>query len=397
MGWRLEVDGTSLDGRDVAAWAGRMWDGEADAQWRLLGERYIAEHPRSGRSSEAQRLALLRRLAAGPATRAELLAVMRRAGWVGADDLENRMRELRSTDRRGAGRAGLSVSGDGVTWRFDEPFADLDPADRRALGFAKAMVGRLDGPLAHRATSALERLLPGVRSTTAAPHGGAGYPASPGDLEKFSEALEARTPIRIRYFSLNRGVLGTYTVVPVEYVTVGATVKAICFLVDAQGQVEREMQLALDRLTSVEPLTDWPVPSEAELQLERTRIVLHVTDELYRVMRDRNVFDIAGEIDAGQDPHDDSWRVTGSFPVVLAWDVMEQLCAWAGSAQVREPLWLVNAVVRRLTAGLRVMAEGDDFEVVKPEPDRDFRSHRDAVAIDAPLPARTGPRKLRPR
>src|SRR3712207_7984412 len=42
--------------------------------------------------------------------------------------------------------------------------------------------------------------------------------------------------------------------------------------------------------------------------------------------------------DSRQDPHDDSWTVRGSFPVALAWDVMEQLCAWAGSSQVHEPL-----------------------------------------------------------
>lgn len=397
MGWRIDVDGTSVDARDVAAWGGRAWTGSADGEWRVLAERYIAAHPRSGRPSEAQRLALLRRLASGPATRAELLEAMRRVGWVGGSDLENRLRELRSGDSRGAGRAGLDIVSDGEVWSLAQPFADLDDADRRALGFAKAMVGRLDGPLAIRSTMAMERLLPGVAATTASPHAGARYLAAPADLERFSDALDNRRPVRVRYFSLNRGAEGTYTVVPVEYVTVGATVKAICVLVDAYGKVERELQMALDRLTSVEVLPDWKRPRPRDLQLDRSTIVLDVTDELYRVMRDRNVFDIAGNLDAVQSDEDDSWRVTGSFPVVLAWDVMEQLCAWAGSAQVREPFWLVNAVVRRLTAGLRVMAEGAAFDVVKPEPTRPFASHGEAVAAEAPLPAPTAPRKLSPR
>jgi hypothetical protein len=223
------------------------------------------------------------------------------------------------------------------------------------------------------------------------------YPASPADLERFHEALNERRPIRIRYYSLNRDAEGTYTVVPVQYVTLGATVKAICVVVTSTGRVERELQFALDRLTAVEALPDWrPVPVSA-LALQHSRIVLHVTNELYRVMRDRNLFGIATDVDARQNDEDDSWRVTGSFPVALAWDVMEQLCAWAGNAQVWEPYWLVNAVVRRLNAGLRVMQEGAAFETVKPEPERAFGSHGEAVAAEHALPPPSAPRKILPQ
>ena len=395
MGHRLDTEGIALDGRDVAAWSGRAWTGAVDAEWVVAGERYIADHPRSGRTSDAQRLALLRRLAAGPARRVELLAAMRSAGYVGATDLENRLRELRAADSRAAGRAGLTISADGDQVALGESFPALDDPDRRALGFAKVMVGRLDGPIAQRASVALDRLLPDV--TTAAKAGAPSYPASPADLERFHAALETKRPVRIRYFSLNRGVEGTYTVVPVEYVTVGTTVKAMCVDTDSSGTAGAERQFALDRLTQVEDLPDWVAPRATSLRLERATIVLHVTDPLYRVMRDRNLFDIATDITATQDESDDSWRVTGSFPVALAWDVMEQLCAWAGSAQVWEPLWLVNAVVRRLTAGLRVMQEGADFEIVKPEPQRVFSSHGEAVSAAAALAAPTAPRKLAPR
>ena len=395
MGHRLETSGIALDGRDVGAWSGRPWTGEVDAEWVVAGERYIADHPRSGRTSDAQRLSLLRRLAAGPARRTELLAALRTAGYVGATDLENRLRELRASDSRAAGRAGLTIAADGDQVALGESFPALDDPDRRALGFAKVMVGRLDGPIAQRASVALDRLLPDVAH--AATGGVVPYPASPADLERFHAALEARRPVRIRYYSLNRGAEGTYSVVPVEYVTVGTTVKAMCVDTDSSGTAGVERQFALDRLTQVEDLPDWRAPRPSALRLKRAAIVLHVTDPLYRVMRDRNLFGIATDVAATQDEHDDSWRVTGSFPVALAWDVMEQLCAWAGSAQVWEPLWLVNAVVRRLTAGLRVMQEGADFEVVKPEPQRAFSSHGEAVSAEAGLPPPSGPRKLAPR
>ena len=394
MGHRLDVAGMALDARDVAAWAGIPWPGQPDAAWTVRGEQYIAEHPRSGRSSEAQRVALLRRLAAGPADKLELLATLRTVGYVGANDLENRLRELKAGDTRAGGRSGLAITAEADLVTMTEPFAALDDADQRALGFAKTMVDRLDGPMATRASAALERLLPGV--SIAATTSSVAYPASPADLERFHEALQGRRPVRLRYFSLNRGVEGTYTVVPVEYVPVGTTVKAICVDVSADGTTGRERQFALDRLNSVEHLPDWKRPRRTALRLHRETIVLHVTDGLYRVMRDRNLFGIADDVTAEQSDEDDSWRVTGSFPVALAWDVMEQLCGWAGSAQVREPLWLVNAVVRRLHAGVRVLAEGAAFEVVKPEPDRVFADLGEALAAPA-LPPATGPRKLAPR
>ena len=397
MAHELRVGGIRVDARDVAAWFGIAWTGTADSDWRVRGEQYVADHPRSARTGDAQRLALLRRLAAGPATRLELLAAMRgAAGYVGANDFENRLRDLRATDTRAEGRAGIDIEDDGERWWLCEPFPSLEQPDRRALGFAKSMVEQLDGPMALRASSALERMLPGVTGT-AEQHSVSKYPASPADLERFHEALAERRPIRIRYYSLNRDAEGTYNVVPVQYVTVGATVKAICVVVDEYATIERELQFALDRLTSVDPLPDWRRPSAKALRLERSPIVLQVTSELYRVMRDRNLFDIAADVTATQHAEDDSWRVTGSFPVALAWDVMEQLCAWAGNAQVLQPYWLVNAVIRRLNAGLRVMAEGAAFEVVKPEPQRPFSSLGEAVAAEHPLPAPTAPRKILPR
>src|SRR5687767_774921 len=103
MAHRLDVAGIVLDGRDVAAWAGRQWTGAAGSDWEVVGEQYIAAHPRAARPSDAQRLALLRRLATGPATKTELLATLRTTGYVGAADLENRLRELKAGDSRAGG------------------------------------------------------------------------------------------------------------------------------------------------------------------------------------------------------------------------------------------------------------------------------------------------------
>ena len=394
MGHALRLEHTTVDGRDVADWAGRAWTGAIDENWVELGERYVRAHPRApGGVAEAQRLAMVRRLAAGPAGRSELLSTMRSAGYVGAADFENRMRDLRAADSRAAGRSGLDVQSDGVTWWLPEPFALLGDADRRALGFARAMVGRLDGPLATRAMVAMDRMLPGVSS--AAGHAAAGYAAAPADFERFHVALEEHTPVRVRYFSLNSGRERTYNLVPLEYVAVGATVKAVCIEVTAAGQPVMERQFAMDRVRAVETLEGWPRPPADALQPRRSELVLEVTEELYQVMRDRNLFGagdaVAEELEAGV------WRVTGSFPVALAWDVMEQLCAWAGNAQVWRPYWLVNAVVRRLSAGLRVMQEGGAFELVKPEVERSFADHREAVASEHALPPPSGPRKLEPR
>ena len=394
---RVAVSGAVhvVDGRDVSAWSGRAWTGKPDTQWLVDAERYVTEHPRRGRTADAQRMAILRLLAAGPASRADLLAGMRTAGYVGADDLENRLRDLRAKDTRAAGRNGLALVSDGGRYWFSEPFALLDDPARRALGFARAMVDRLDGPMATRASTALERLLPGV--TAGGHHGSPKYQATPADFERFHAALEERRPVRVRYFSLNSGREAAYDLIPVEYVAVGATVKAICVPVTQKGRVDpRDLQFALDRLRSVAELPDWPSPPPEQLELKRSRIVLHVTDPLYQVMRDRNLFGIAADAEPVQSDEDDSWRVTGSFPEALAWDAMEQLCAWAGNAQVWEPLWLVNAVVRRLAAGQRVM-EGAAFELVKPEVGRLFASHGEALSQMRPLPEPTGPRRLPPR
>jgi hypothetical protein len=402
MGYRIVTtrDGAevSVDGRDVAAWAGRTTPPDpADDGWRADAADYVDTHPRpAGSHAAAQRMAVLRRLAAGPARREELLAAMRdAAGWVGADDLENRLRDLKASDRRVTTPAGgLALRTEGDRYWLAEPLAALDEQDRRALGFAKAMLGLLDGPLVEAASRALERVVPGIPAAPGGrPRGWA--TTSARDLQRFDAALAERRPVQVRYFSMNSGRVGTYTLVPVEYVTLGAVVKAVCVDVTADGQrAGPDRQFALERIRAVEDLPGWERPPPEAVALERDELVMDVDEGLYAVLAERNVFGI-GEAEA-HDNGDGTWRVRGTFARALSWDVLERLCAWAGSAQVHAPLWLVNAVCRRLRSGLRVMEVGGPFEVVKPEPDRVFADHGEAIHTDAPLEEPTGPTKLAP-
>jgi hypothetical protein len=324
---------------------------------------------------------------------------MRQVGWVGASDLENRLRELRATDRRGARAVPLALTTDGERWRLTEPFPDLDQSSRRALAFTKSIVARLDGPLAVRAVAALEALLPGV-SAEALERPPATYRATAAALERFDAAMSDRRPVRLRYFSLNSGRERTYDLVPVRYVPLGPVLKAICVPVDAEGRrTGGDRQFALDRLVTAEPLPSWQAPAPEEIEVQTSPLLMEVAHGLYEVLVARNVFGIthrtAEQVDV------DVWRVSGTFPVALSWDVLEQLCAWSGSVQVHEPLWLVAAVVSRLRAGLRVMEAGEEFTLVKPEPGRSYASHGDAVTAEERLiPPVAGPggraRPIRP-
>jgi hypothetical protein len=404
MSYRLTADADTrrvqVDGRDVAAWSGvRLRPVPGDPAWAERATAYVEAHPRADSQgiAGAQRLAILRRLAAGPASTVDLLEAMRTVGWVGADDLDNRLRDLRAGDSRsGAALVGLDVQSHDGRFRLGEPFPSLAEPDRRALGFAKAVVSQLHGPLAAGASAALDHLLPGVAAGRA-PKAATAYRARAVDYERFEAAREERRAVRVRYFSLNSGREGNYLLVPVEYVTVGATVKAICVRVDEQGdRVEDfDRQFAMDRLLEVETPPAQPRSRRRDLRPRRSRIVLEFSDVLYKVSRQRDLFGL-GSVEGVQNPYDDSWRVEGTFPMALSWDVMEQLCAWSGQVQVHEPLWLVNAVVRRLRAGLRVMEEGAAFDLVKPEVERVFTDHGEAVSVDEPLPQPTGPRKLVP-
>ena len=382
--------GKAVDARDLAAWADASGQPSGDDEtWREEAGAYVAAHPRPDSGlGEAQRLALLRRLAAGPATTAELLAALRTVGWVGASDLENRLRELRGGGR-GAGRGGLDLRSQAGRHWLDAPLPTLDDAQVRAIGFAKAMLAQLDTPMAAAATRALGEVLPGLDATS--PPGAAAPVARLAMLERFHSALEERRPVRLRYDSRNTRLKRVLEVVPLEYVSLGGVVKAVCVEVDGDGRrhgVDR--QLVLERIIEVEPLPDRADPDPEACALVRDELVVHVPADLATIIHERGMFGTSGAPPARLESDPDVCEVTGTFPRALAWDVMEQLCAWAGSVQVREPLWLVNAVCRRLRAGLEEMETAAGFRLVKPDPTARFDSHAEAVAWE-PAPAAADP------
>lgn len=169
---RVEVDGTnrSVERDDVVAWAG-LGDDAADRPEELhrAADAYVRAHPRPRPDAQGaanvparQRMAILRRLAAGPATRLELLATMRGvAGYVGGDDWRNRLDELRGSGKRGGGHEPLPIAADDDvgTYRLTEPFPALSATDRETLGRLKASLADAGDETAREV---LEALLPGL-------------------------------------------------------------------------------------------------------------------------------------------------------------------------------------------------------------------------------------------
>jgi len=167
---RVEVDddALSVEGEDVLAWVGRRPadDRSAAALARQHAHDYVRDNPRPEPDAQGainvparQRMALLRRLAAGPATRVELLAAMRgAAGYVGAHDWRNRLDELRGNGKRGGGHTPLPIEQDEDTYRLTEPFPEVRHDVRDRLALLKAVARELDP----EAARLLEGLLPGL-------------------------------------------------------------------------------------------------------------------------------------------------------------------------------------------------------------------------------------------
>lgn len=169
---RVEVDGAgvSIEGEDVLAWLGERPDDDraAAALAREHGADYIRDNPRPEPDAQGavnvparQRMALLRRLAAGPATRIELLAAMRDAsGYVGGHDWRNRYDELRGHGKRGGGHTPLPLAHDVDTdvYRLTAPFPVVRSDVRDRLGLVKAVAAAIDP----EAARLLEGLLPGL-------------------------------------------------------------------------------------------------------------------------------------------------------------------------------------------------------------------------------------------
>lgn len=169
---RVEVDGEALsvEGEDVLGWLGEHPDDDraAAALAREHAADYVRDNPRPEPDAQGavnvparQRMALLRRLAAGPATRTELLAVMRgAAGYVGAHDWRNRYDELRGHGKRGGGHTPLPIAHDAQadTYRLTAPFPAIGREAREALGLVAAIAARV----VPEASAVLDGLVPGL-------------------------------------------------------------------------------------------------------------------------------------------------------------------------------------------------------------------------------------------
>lgn len=175
---KVEVEGATItvDRQDLAAWAGAQ-DGRAVEgalgdldTLRRSAAAYVRANPRPEPDAQGavnvparQRMALIRRLAAGPASRHDLLVVMRdAAGYVGGDDWRNRMDELRGRGKRGGGHTALPLEEFEDGFRLVEPFPSLSASDREHLGRVLRLVGDSGD---EAAAVVLGALFPGVVAT----------------------------------------------------------------------------------------------------------------------------------------------------------------------------------------------------------------------------------------
>lgn len=208
---KVTVDGrtVSVDRRDVLAWAGvDPPRGRRTAAAERHGPDYVAANPRPEPDAQGavnvparQRTALLRRLAAGPATRTQLLGVMRdAAGYVGGDDWRNRLDELRGRGRRGGGHTPLPIAHDEATdtYRLTESFALLDDGERAALARVKGLLHAAGAPV-RPGRVLLDGMLPDIAPAAVAPAGpGPHAPVRPdGTVDVPGElVLHATQPVR---------------------------------------------------------------------------------------------------------------------------------------------------------------------------------------------------------
>lgn len=388
---RVEVDGEthSVERADVLAWAGVDPErGRAGAVAESHATSYVRANPRPEPDAQGgvnvparQRRALLRRLAAGPATKGELLSAMRdAAGYVGGDDWRNRMDELRGRGKRGGGHPALPIvrERETDTYRLAESFPVLSEADRLELGRVKAVLRSAGTPVG-RGRVLLDGLLPDV---PVSPLGDAAVAYPSGDvLARLDEAIHGRHPVRIRWRGAGgqgppdpdetdpdetggdqtgdgRGGDGPGDgservhgpVVPLGYLPGGAAVRVHVAALDGDGRRVGGFDLPLDRVVEVERYEGPAAPTEVGTG-PTTRLTLWVTPPLHDVLVRRSVLDLDGGRTAAPGAPD-LLEVEGAFPTELSWEVLRLLLRWSGSVRVLTPQWLATAYAQRCLDGL---------------------------------------------
>ncbi len=362
---QVEVEGQriSVDVDDVLAWRELAPSDPVEAR-RLAAEvaaDYVVHNPRPTPDAQGgvnvparQRMAMLRLLAAGPATKAELLATMRQAaGYVGGDDWRNRMDELRGRGQRGGGHTPLPIEtgpdGAAETYRLTERFPALSPDATEALGVAKGTMSALGG-VGARARAALDGMLPDV-APSPVEASRVDYP-SDRVLGAFDAALRNATPVRMHYRRAQHGPKWYDAVVPRHYLTGDTAVGAYVVELDpTTGQRRRGFQIPLDRLVDVVPVD--VVVADGALDDPEVPLVLQVTDALLGVLRQRRLFDIdtraAREVEVADGT---VWEVEGRINPEIGWEALRPLLTFTGSVRIVEPAWLGHALAVRCVEGL---------------------------------------------
>ncbi|MFP5310135.1 MAG: hypothetical protein ACLGIR_11235 [Actinomycetes bacterium] len=357
---RVEGRTLSVEGEDVLRWKGLVAADDRVALAREHALAYVDAHPRPEKDAQGsaniparQRLALLRRLAAGPADRHELLEAMRdAAGWVGASDWRNRTDELRGHGKRGGGHTPLPLEEDeDGTLRLTEAFPAFSDEQRLDLSLA---LGALDhfGGAAAGARTTIQGIAPDVAPTSVE----AGTVRYPSDtvLDRFQAAMRHGTVVRLEYRTQGQ-VLKVYErVLPLRYLSGDTAVRAYVAELRPDGTRLRGIQLALDRFVKVEDVPGCTPAPDAKDE-PRSELVLWVTRRVLELLRSRELFelDVAGATEVAVDEGDATmWEVHGSFATELNWEVLRVLLSFTGSVRVVEPAWLGAAFVRRCVEGL---------------------------------------------
>lgn len=341
---KTDVDGRtiSVEGEDVLAWVGDPTapdtsDGDAA---RARAEAYIRANPRPDPDAQGgvniparQRMALLRRLAAGPATKTELLEAMRRAaGYVGGDDWRNRYDELRGHGKRGGGHLPLPIQHDEAsdTYRLIETFATLSDGQRRSLAHAKAALDERMG----QATVVLDGLLPDV-TVVDEPAWQLDY-ASSDALATLDLALERAAAIELRHLDDRRGRRAALLGVPKAYVTTPGGLAVHLVEIDPAGH------RVAGAVVSIRDVRDVILHPEVEidpLALEPVTTPLHLRAEADVATRLIEALAALG-IDVARPTGGDGVVLVGELDVDLARQALDALLLVGGGVTVRSPSWL---------------------------------------------------------
>jgi hypothetical protein len=395
-----EVGGETVvvEGEDVLGWRGLTRAEDRTGLARDLAAAYVAANPRPDKDAQGsanvparQRLALLRRLAAGPATRHELLAAMRvAAGWVGASDWRNRLDELRGHGKRGGGHLPLPLEHDedSDTYRLTAPFAAFSDEQRLDLALALGALDSLGG-MAVGARTTLQGIAPDVGASPVE-GGRVRYPAD-AVLDRFQQAMRRRTVVEVEY-TRQGGIHRTYPrVLPLRYLAGDTAVRAYVAELDADGRRIRGIQLALDRLVAVRDVPGCTPAPGADVD-PTSPLVLWVTEPVLTLLRSRELFSL--DVDGAEEVAVDDgtttmWEVRGSFATELNWEVLRTLLAFTGSVRVVEPAWLAVAFVQRCVEGLlaQLSQPADADRPSYPDPALDLADQRvERVSEELPGP-----------